>query len=81
MNPIQMERMLDEWLSAVPSNKILGYGSDTCSPFGTIGYAQQARNGIATFLENKISRGEYDEQTAQFIAQRIMHKNASELFE
>ena len=80
MNPIQMERILNEWLSAVPSNKILAYGSDTLSPFPVIGYAQQARNGIASTLEKKILRGEYSKKTAQFVASRIMHENARELY-
>lgn len=80
MNPVQMERVLDEWLAAVPCNKILGYGSDTTTPFAVIGYAQQARDGIASVLERKIARGEYDEETAQFVARRVMHENARALF-
>lgn len=80
MNPVQMERILDEWLSAVPSNKILGYGSDTTTPFAVPGYAQQARDGIAAVLEGKLARGEYDKQTARFVARRIMHENARGLF-
>lgn len=80
MNPAQMERILDEWLSCVPSNKILGFGADTGSPFPVIGYAHQARNGIADVLEKKISTGEYDLDTAKFVARRIMHENARELF-
>ena len=80
MNPVQMERILDEWLSAVPCNKILAYGSDTTTPFAVPGYAKQARNGIAAVLEKKIKRGEYDMETAMFVARRIMHENANELF-
>lgn len=81
MNAVQMRRILDEWLSAVPSSKILGYGSDTTTPFAIPGYARQARNGIAAVMEKKISSGEYTEKTAQFVAQRIMHANAHGLFE
>jgi len=80
MNPVQMERMLDEWLACVPSNKILGFGADTTSPFCVVGYAKQARNSIANVLERKIARGEYDEATAEFVARRILHDNAAELF-
>ena len=79
MNPVQMERILDEWLAAVPNNKILGYGSDTTTPFAVVGYAQQAREGIAAVLERKIARGEYDEAAARHVATRIMHDNAAEL--
>ena len=81
MNPIQMERTLSEWLAAVPSNKILGYGSDALSPFEVIGYAQQARNGIAKVFAKKISTGEFSKATAEFIARRIMHENARDLYQ
>ena len=80
INPVQMERILDEWLACVPCNKIFAFGADTWSPFITIGYAEQARNGIANVLEKKINSGEYDLETAKFVAERIMHKNAEEFF-
>ncbi len=80
MNPVQMERTLDEWLACVPNNKIFGFGGDTWNPFSMIGYAEQARKGIANVLEKKVSTGEYDLETARFVAERIMHKNAEEFF-
>ncbi len=80
MNPVQMERTLDEWLACVPNNKIFGFGGDTWNPFSMIGYAEQARKGIANVLEKKVSTGEYDLETARFVAGRIMHKNAEEFF-
>ena len=80
MNPVQMERTLDEWLSCVPNNKIFGFGGDTWTPFVMIGYAEQARNGIANVLEKKISTGEYDLDTARLVAERLMHKNAEKFF-
>ena len=80
MNPVQMERVLDEWLSCVPSNKIFGFGADTLSPFPVVGYAHQARNGIANVMEKKLNTGEYDLETAKFVTRRIMHENAREVF-
>ncbi len=80
MNPVQMERTLDEWLSSVPSNKIFGFGGDTWSPFSMIGYAEQARKGIANVMNKKVLSGEYDLDTAKFVAERIMYKNAQEFF-
>ncbi len=80
MNPVAARRTLDEWLAAVPSNKILGFGADTGSPFGLIGYALQARHGIADVLEAKLARGEYDRETAEFVAQRLLYRNAQDLF-
>ncbi len=80
MAPQQMERTLDEWLSAVPNNKIIGFGGDTWSPFATVGYAKQARIGIANCLNRKIQRGEYSQATAEMIAKKIMWENGLEMF-
>jgi len=80
MNPVQMERILDEWLSCVPCSKIFAFGADTWSPFTALGYAEQARNGIANVLEKKMKSNEYDLETAKFVAERIMNKNAEEFF-
>ena len=80
MNPVQMERILDEWLATVPSNKIFAFGADTGSPFMMLGYATQARQGIANVMERKVRRKEFDTQTAEFVARRIMNQNALEFF-
>ena len=80
MNPVQMERILSEWLAAVPHNKIFGFGGDTGSPFPMVGYALQARRGIANVLERKVESGEYDLPTAKRVARRIMHENAQEVY-
>ena len=80
MNPVQMERILDEWLSCVPSNKIFGFGADTQSPFPVVGYAHQARMGIANVMMKKLSTGEYNLDTAKFVARRVMYENAREVF-
>ncbi len=80
MNPAAMERTLEEWLSAVPHNKIFGFGGDTGAPYPAVGYALQARQGIANVLERMVDRGQYDLPTAQQVARRIMHENARALY-
>ncbi len=80
MNPGHMGSILEEWLAGVPHNKIFAFGGDTGSPFCTVGYAAQAREGIAAVLERKVEAGEWDESTAQQVARRIMHENATEFF-
>jgi uncharacterized protein len=80
VSPVSMERTLDEWLGAVPNNKILGFGGDTGTPYPTAGYAMQARRGIASVLERKLQRGEYDEPTARQVADRLLYQNACELY-
>ena len=80
MNPVQMERILDEWLATVPCNKIFAFGADTGSPFMMLGYATQARHGIANVMDRKVRRQEFDTKTAEFVARRIMNQNALEFF-
>ena len=80
MNPVGMERVLGEWLCVVPSNKIFAFGGDTGTPNAVLGYAAQARKGIANVLEQKVQSGEFDLPTATHVARRIMSENARELY-
>ena len=80
MSPATIERALGEWLSSVPHNKIFAFGADVGDPYPMLGYAMQARNGIARVLESKIDSGEYDLSTARRVAGRIMSENAKELY-
>jgi len=79
MSPAQSERALSEWLDAVPFNKIFGYGADTGRPWCDVGYALQARIGIARVLEQKIEAGYFSPSTAQEVASAIMLHNGEEL--
>jgi predicted TIM-barrel fold metal-dependent hydrolase len=76
MNPAQMQRILVEWLAAVPHNKVFAFGGDTGSPFAMVGYALQARDGIAASLEAAVEGGLFDVGAARDVARRIMHENA-----
>jgi predicted TIM-barrel fold metal-dependent hydrolase len=79
MNPAHSERTLSEWLDAVPFNKIFGYGADTGRPWCDVGYALQARIGIARVLEQKIEAGYFSPATAEDVAAAIMLHNGEEL--
>ncbi len=80
MNPTQCERALDEWLDAVPFTKIFGYGADTGLPWCNMGYALQARQGIANVLERKAARGDLSVSAACEIADRLMLDNGIEFY-
>jgi len=75
MNPAESERALSEWLDGVPHNKIFGYGADTGLPWCDVGYAMQARIGIARVLEQKIEAGYFSPQTAEEVAAAVMLHN------
>ncbi len=80
MNPAQSERALSEWLDAVPFNKIFGYGADTGYPWCDVGYARQARIGIARVLEQKIEAGYFSQETAEEVGAAVMLRNGEEFF-
>ena len=80
MNPDGSERALSEWLDGVPYNKILGYGADTGLPWCDVGYALQARLGIARVLDRKIEANAFSREKAEEIAAAIMLGNGEEFF-
>ena len=80
IDPVRARLTLEEWLGAVPHNKIFLFGADTHDPFTMVGYAEQARLELARVLEHKIAAGELDGQTAEHLAARLMHRNAAEFF-
>ena len=80
MNPEASERALSEWLDAVPHTKIFAYGADTNFPWCDVGYAAQARLGIAHVLERKVQAGHYSSATAEEVAEAIMLRNGEVFF-
>jgi len=78
MNPSESERTLAEWLDGVPFNKIFAFGADTTLPWVNVGYAIQARNGIAHVLEDKVRRRYFSEATAREVASAIMLRNGEQ---
>jgi predicted TIM-barrel fold metal-dependent hydrolase len=80
MNPEAMEQALSQWLDAVPFTKIFAFGADTILPWCNVGYALQARLGIANVLEKKIAAGAFSRSTAEDVARAIMLTNGEEFF-
>ncbi|MDP7636748.1 MAG: amidohydrolase family protein [Phycisphaerae bacterium] len=80
MNPEETERTLCEWLDGVPFNKIFAFGADTGLPWCDVGYATQARRGIARVLEEKVRKGFFSESTAEEVASAIMLKNGEQFY-
>lgn len=72
-------RAYQEWLDAVPSNRIL-WGADNTYPEGIYGATMTMRQCIAEALAEKVLRDELKEQDAHRIARQILRDNALELF-
>ena len=80
MNPTDCEHALAVYLDAVPLNKIFAYGADTRYPWCCVGYARQARLGIARTLETQIKRGRLSQTSACEIASAIMLENGIQFY-
>jgi hypothetical protein len=80
MNPAASERALSEWLDAVPFIKIFAYGADTLLPWCDMGYALQAKKGVARVLEQKVADGFICERTALEIADCILLENGKAFY-
>jgi hypothetical protein len=72
-------RAYQEWLDAVPSNRIL-WGADNTYPEGIYGATMTMRRCIAEALAEKVVRDELKEEDAHRIARQILRDNALELF-
>jgi len=80
MSPAEAECALDGWLDAVPYTKIFGFGSDSGLPWCDVGYALQAKHGIANVLEHKVATGVYSNADARDVADHIMLRNGERFF-
>ena len=80
ISPHVAKDTLHHWLDVVPTNKILGFGGDSNYVEGAYGHSRVARRVTAEVLAEKISRGDYTEEDAVWVAARILRENARELF-
>lgn len=79
ISPPASKAYLEEWLSTVPSNKIMGFGGD-CSVEWAAGHSKMAREIISEVLIKMIDEGKMSEDEAIEIAQRLLRKNAIALY-
>jgi hypothetical protein len=73
------KRAYQEWLEAVPSNRIL-WGADTVHAEGIYAATEFTRQCLAEALAEKVERGELGEEHARQIGRQILRDNALELF-
>lgn len=80
MNPFEAEMALEGWLDGVPHTKIFGFGADTGLPWNDLGYALQAKQGIANVLERRVTRGYYTDADAREVADCILLENGVDFY-
>ena len=79
VSPSASTRYLEEWLLTVPSNKILAFGGDASIEWA-YGHVVLARKIITEVLVKMVGDGRFSETEAIVIADRILRKNAIDLF-
>lgn len=80
ISPVGSRRTLDEYLEAVPVNKILGFGGDYRYPELTYAHARMARANIAQVLAGKVEAGLFGEEQAFEAGRLLLRDNALRLF-
>jgi hypothetical protein len=80
ISPAVGRSALGELLETVPANKILGFGGDCSTVEATYAHAVMARKAIARTLSEKVVDGLLDEETAVYIARRILRDNVIDCY-
>jgi uncharacterized protein len=81
INPIASVDFLKKYIMTSPINKIMAFGGDDLYIENLIGHAKLARKGISLALTDLIQEKWISENDAVEIANRIMWKNAEEIYD
>ena len=81
IDPRSSAEFLRRFLHAVPANKLFAFGGDAAVPAASVGYARQAREGLAYALQKEIDDGYFDERQALKLAEKLMMANQMTYFD
>lgn len=80
INPVASERFVQDFLAAVPANKLLTFGGDYIPVEPVVGHAAIARQGLARALEGLVSSGVISANEALDLVEPLMRGNARRIF-
>ena len=80
ISPVASVNALDEWLEAVPANKISAFGGDFCFIDGVYGHQHLARRNVSEALARKVRTGLFDVDRACQIARMLFVDNPMRIF-
>ena len=80
ISPAYSIRYLDEWLETVPANKIMLFGGDYSVVELVYAHSVFARRILTRVLCDKVGSGYFSEEEALDIAEKLLRKNALEIF-
>lgn len=79
--PAAYRRALSEWLDSVPANKLLAFSADCLHIEQTYGTLLLTRRLLAQTLAAKIEDDGWHEVLARSVAERLLSRNAAELYQ
>ena len=80
ISPAACVAALDDWLDAVPANKIIAFGGDYCLIDGVYAHQLMARENVSRTLAGKVERGVYTLDQAKWLARRMFYENPKALY-
>ena len=80
LSPESYKQFMKDWLTSIPTNKIIAYGADQFNPVLVPAVAHRARNLLAEVLTDLVTEGKMTEGEAVFAADCLLRKNATELW-
>ena len=78
--PSAYRRALGEWLDSVPMTKLLAFSADCLHVEQTYGALVLTRRLLAQTLADKIEHADWDEELARSVAERLLSRNAVDLY-
>lgn len=81
ISPSAAVHALDDYLDAVPYNKISAFGGDYHLIDGVYGHLTLARQNVSNVLAKKILEGIFDEDQALKIAKALFYENPKRIFQ
>lgn len=80
LSPIEFIQYMEKLALWIPSNKIIGYGSDELTVLNSCAAAEMYRDYMAKILSDLTSNGYMTEKEVIFYANRVSRENAKEHF-
>ncbi|MBR6571874.1 MAG: amidohydrolase family protein [Clostridia bacterium] len=81
ISPAACMAALDDWLDAVPANKVIAFGGDYQIIDAVYAHQLMARQNVSKVLAKKVEDGVFGLDEAKWLAQRMFYDNPKAIFE
>ena len=81
ISPAASMAALDDWLDAVPANKVIGFGGDYQIIDAVYAHQLMARQNVSRVLARNVDDGVFGLDEAKWLAQRMFYDNPKSIFE